>query len=472
MSKGTLYDKVLEQHVVDRLAGGKVQVFIDRQYIHEVTSPQAFDELRERGIVKIPFPHLNTATVDHIVPTDEEGWKNNPLIAQQMEKALEKNCKEFGIEFLGRESGSQGIVHIVGPELGLTQPGTTNVCGDSHTSTHGAFGNVSWGIGTTQVAHVLASQTLSHQPLKTRLIRLNGKLQKGVTAKDVAINAIRQLGVKAGNGYAHEYGGPAAGDFSVEERMTICNMGIEGNARVTYFNPDDKTYLYLQGKERVPKGEDFERALAYWKSMASDADAKFDHSHDLNLDALIPTLTWGTNPGQAIYVDEAIPFIDKLPEDERGSAKKALKYMKFNEGEMLLGKPVNMVFIGSCTNGRLSDLELAAAVLEGYHIDHRVKVVLVPGSQKVKKQAEEKGLDKIFEAAGINWRDPGCSMCLGMNTDRAQGDVLIASTSNRNYEGRQGDYARTVLMSPTMAAHAAIHGKIGDIRSHEFKRAA
>ncbi len=465
MSKGTLYDKVLDAHIVDELSKGRYQIFIDRHFLHEVTSPPAFGEIIKDGLTELPFPQLATATVDHIVPTDEDGFRKNPEIAKKMYSYLEESCKRFGIEFLG----AGGIVHIIGPESGLTQPGITIVCGDSHTSTHGALGAVAWGIGTTQAEHVLRTQTVSHDRLKVRKINLNGQLPPGVEAKDIALNAIRMIGMKNGIGYAHEFSGPLASALTMEERMTICNLGIEGNARVTYFNPDETTYGWMVGRPRVPKGAEWFKALSHWKTLSSEKDADYDHVFDIDAGYLSPTVTWGTNPGQAVYINEPIPNMEDIPESERKSAAKALKYMKFQHGDLMDGKIVDMVFIGSCTNGRTADIQRAADVVKGYKANPNVKVILVPGSPKVKKECEEKGLDKVFRDAGIEWRTAGCSMCLGMNTDRAQGDVLVASTSNRNFEGRQGDTARTVLMSPAMAAYAAITGKIGDVRHHVYK---
>ena len=472
MAKATLYNNVIDAHIVDQLAPGKFQVFVDRQYIHEVTSPQAFGSLKKDGVTEIPFPQLNTATVDHIVPTDEDGRRRNPLIASLMEKTLEENCRMYGIEFFGKESGKQGIVHIIGPEIGLTHPGTVIVCGDSHTSTHGAFGNIAYGIGTTQVEQVLRAQSLAHKLLKVRRIDVDGTIPQGVEPKDIAINAIRQVGVRNGAGYAHEFGGSALTNLTMEQRMTICNMGVEGNAAATYFNPDQITFDYLKGRERVPKDSAFDRAIKHWISIASGSDAQYDEIVKLDAGRLSPTVTWGTNPGQAVFIDEALPQVDSLPEGDRNSALKAYRYMKFGAGEYMNGKEIDMVFLGSCTNGRITDLINAAAVLKGYQIHPKLKgkVLVVPGSQQVRREAEYLGLDKIFQEAGAEWREAGCSMCLGMNTDRAQGDVLIASTSNRNYEGRQGDVARTVLMSPSMAAYAAINGKIGDVRNHSFNK--
>jgi len=465
MSKGTLYDKVLEKHIVDELSPGRYQLFVGRQYIHEVTSPQAFDAIKKDGIKKIPFPELNTATVDHIVPTDEEGKRLSAPITMLMEKTLRENCKMFGIEYFDKSTGRQGIVHIIGPEMGLTQPGMTIVCGDSHTSTHGAFGNLAYGIGTTQVEQVLRSQTLPHKRLKVRKINIEGAIPFGVEAKDIAINAIRQIGVRNGRGYAHELGGSASESLSMEQRMTICNMGVEGNAEATYFNPDRTTFDFLSERPRAPAGAEFDRAINYWASFASDKDAMYDETRDIDASKLQPTITWGTNPGQAVFIDERLPQIEDLHPDDRGSATKAFKYMGFNPGEHMLGKKIDIVFIGSCTNGRLVDLINAAKVLMGNHV--KVKTLIVPGSMEVQRTAQSLGLDEIFRNAGAEWRDSGCSMCLGMNYDRANGDYLIASTSNRNYENRQGDGARTVLMSPSMAAYAAIRGQIGDVRNRQ-----
>jgi len=468
MVASILYYKTVEKNTAADLGDGVVQLVVERHPLHEVTSPQAFDPMNMEGLRMIPFPSAAFGTVDHIVPTDG-GKQKNPAMNILMENRMEENCKRYGIPFFGRESGKQGIVHVIGPEMGLTHPGTVIVCGDSHTSTHGAFGAVAFGIGTTQVEHVLRFQSLSHKILKVRRIDLVGKLENGVTSKDVAINTIRQIGMEKGIGFAQEFGGPAVSDFTMEDRMSMSNMGIEGNARVTYFNPDDVTFEYLRGREAVPEGELFDKAVEYWRSFASDLDAVYDDRVEINLSDLTPTVTWGTNPGQAVFIYEPIPEVSELREDERGSAEKALRYMKFNSGELMYGKKIDIVFIGSCTNSRIPDLRVAARVLNGYKVDPNIKALAVPGSQQVKYQAEQEGLDKIFIESGVEWRDPGCSMCLGMNTDRAPKGSLIASTSNRNYENRQGDFARTILMSPGMAAKAAIEGKLSDVREHKYR---
>ncbi|MEI6849481.1 MAG: 3-isopropylmalate dehydratase large subunit [archaeon] len=480
MSRGTLYDKVLEEHIVDQFSPGRYQIAIGRQYMHEVTSPPAFYNLVRDGITKIPFPQLNTATIDHVIATLMDDKAKGFVKGLRMENALRNYCNQFGIELFDKGSGNQGIVHIIGPEMGLTQPGMTIVCGDSHTSTHGAFGNISYGIGTTQVEHVLRSQSLAHKRLKVRRINVDGKLPKGVEAKDVALAQIMLMGIDSGIGFANEWGGSALENSIMDERMTITNLGAECQAAASYFNPDRITVDYLRGRERVPKGEMFERAAAKWLSFASDNAAAYDEVRFIDAANLRPVVTWGNNPGQAVFIDERIPDIANWEESKRKSAESALKYMGFAPGEYMLGKKVNMLFIGSCTNGRPSDLEKALNILRGNKVhesflytdsegNKRSRVLVVPGSESGKKYAESKGWDKEFKDLGAEWRDAGCSLCLGMNTDRINEQILIGSTSNRNFKNRMGKTARTVLMSPSMAAYAAITGKISDVREHTFK---
>lgn len=479
MARNTAYNKNLETHIIEELSEGRFQIAIGRQYIHEVTSPPAFFNIVEDGITSIPFPELNTATIDHVIATRMDDKARGFVKGLRMEDALRKYCTKFGIELFDRGSGNQGIVHIIGPELGLTQPGMTIVCGDSHTSTHGAFGNISYGIGTTQAEQVLRSQSLAHQMLKVRKINVDGKLSKGVEAKDVALAQIMIMGVASGIGFANEWGGSALENSTMEERMTICNLGAECQAAASYFNPDKITVEWLRGRERVPKGLMFERAAEKWLSFASDKNADYDETRIIDANTLRPVVTWGNNPGQAVFVDERIPDISGWEDKTRGPAEKALKYMGFATGEYIQGKSVDMVFIGSCTNGRETDLEKVVSVIKGHRVhdkfiyaengEQRSKVIFVPGSESVKRYGESKGYDKLLTAAGIEWRDAGCSMCLGMNTDRQDENILIAATSNRNFANRQGDGAKTILMSPSMATYAAITGKIGDVREHSYR---
>ncbi|MDQ3001454.1 MAG: 3-isopropylmalate dehydratase large subunit [Fibrobacterota bacterium] len=461
-----LYHKVFDKHSVGKLSSGQYQLFIGLHLIHEVTSPQAFSLIKQRGL-KVRYPQRTFATVDHIIPT--EGLeRKRPLrdsLAEEMLVAIEDNTKANGITFFGEGSGKQGVVHIIGPEMGLTQPGQTIACGDSHTSTHGAFGSLAFGIGTSQVADILATQTMSMSKLKVRKINVTGKLRPGIYAKDVILAIINKLGVNGGVGYAYEYAGPVISAFSMEERMTLCNMSIEGGARIGYVNPDEKTYAYLKGREYSPTGPEWNKALAYWQSIASDTDADYDDVVDLDGTTLEPFVTWGITPGQSIPVTKAIPSVASFPSDERPLIKEALEYMSLEEGQAISGVPVDVVFIGSCTNGRLSDLQEVARLVAGRKVSPKVKALIVPGSMEVQRQAEALGLKEIFTAAGFQWREPGCSMCLAMNPDKLQGRQICASTSNRNFKGRQGSSSgRTLLMSPAMAAAAAIEGKVSDSR--------
>lgn len=464
MSQGTLFDKVWDLHAVGTLPSGQTQLFIGLHLIHEVTSPQAFAMLRERGL-KVPFPDRTVATVDHIVPTENQARPFADDLAEEMIQALERNCQENGIRFYNVGSGRQGIVHVIAPEQGLTQPGMTIACGDSHTSTHGAFGAISFGIGTSQVRDVLASQTLALGKLKVRKIEVNGSLRPGVYAKDVILHIIRTLGVNGGVGYAYEYAGTTFEAMSMEERMTVCNMSIEGGARCGYVNPDAVTYEYLQNRDFAPKGADWEKAVAWWDSIRSDSDAVYDDAIAFDAEDIAPTVTWGITPGQGIAIDETIPTPDSLPETERAIAQEAYRYMQLTPGTPILGTKVDVCFIGSCTNGRISDLREAAKFAKGRKVAEGVKAFIVPGSEVVKQEAEAEGLDKIFEAAGFEWRQAGCSMCLAMNPDKLQGDQLSASSSNRNFKGRQGSASgRTLLMSPAMVVAAAIRGEVADVR--------
>jgi 3-isopropylmalate/(R)-2-methylmalate dehydratase large subunit len=461
-----LYRKVLDRHTVKVLESGQIQLFIGLHLVHEVTSPQAFALLRERG-VKVAYPKQTFATVDHIIPTDLKERKR-PLsdsLAEEMLQAIESNVKETGIQYFAPDSGNQGVVHVVGPEQGLTQPGMTIACGDSHTSTHGAFGSLAFGIGTSQVADILATQTMSLGRLKVRRIDVEGKLPPGVYAKDVILAIINKLGVNGGVGFAYEYGGSAIEAMSMEERMTVCNMSIEGGARIGYINPDQKTFDYLAGKPHSPTGAAWDRALEYWKSIASDSDAEYDDRITLDAANLKPFVTWGITPSQSSPVDGVLPPAESFPESERPLIAEAYEYMGLQSGSKLAGTPVDVVFIGSCTNGRLSDLQEAARLVKGRKAAPGVKVLIVPGSERVRKEALALGLDRIFTDAGLEWREPGCSMCLAMNPDKLKDRQLCASTSNRNFKGRQGSASgRTLLMSPAMAIAAAITGKVSDPR--------
>ncbi|MFS8810269.1 3-isopropylmalate dehydratase large subunit [Synechococcus sp. R65.1] len=465
MSERTLFDKVWDAHTVRILPSGQTQLFIGLHLIHEVTSPQAFAMLRERNL-PVLFPERTVATVDHIIPTDNRTRPFADPLAEEMIQELERNCRQYGIRFYNSGSGRQGIVHVIAPELGLTQPGMTIACGDSHTSTHGAFGAIAFGIGTSQVRDVLATQTLALSKLKVRRIEVQGTLGPGVYAKDVILHIIRKLGVKGGVGYAYEYGGSTVEAMSMEERMTLCNMSIEGGARCGYVNPDAVTFEYLRGREFAPQGSDWEEAVAWWQSLASDPEAVYDDVVVFQASEIAPTVTWGITPGQNIGVDERIPAPEELPESERELAREAYAYMGLRPGDPIVGTPVDVCFIGSCTNGRLSDLREAAKVAKGRRVAPGVKAFVVPGSERVKQEAEQEGLREIFEAAGFEWRDPGCSMCLAMNPDRLVGRQISASSSNRNFKGRQGSpTGRTLLMSPAMVAAAAVSGKVVDVRT-------
>ncbi|GAA6620845.1 3-isopropylmalate dehydratase large subunit [Scytonema sp. NUACC26] len=464
MSKGTLFDKVWDAHTVGILPSGHTQLFIGLHLIHEVTSPQAFAMLRERGLKPL-FPELTVATVDHIVPTDNQARPFEDSLAEEMMRSLEQSCQENGIKFYNIGSGSQGIVHVIAPELGLSQPGMTIACGDSHTSSHGAFGAIAFGIGTSQVRDVLASQTLALSKLKVRKIEVNGTLKPGVYAKDVILHIIRDLGVKGGVGYAYEYAGTTFEQMNMEERMTVCNMSIEGGARCGYVNPDQITYDYLKDRDFAPKGEDWDKAVVWWNSIRSDADAEYDDVVIFDAADIPPTVTWGITPGQGIGVNELVPTPEELPEQERFIAEEAYQYMDLIPGAPIKGTKVDVCFIGSCTNGRISDLREAAKIAKGRQVAQGVKAFVVPGSERVKQQAENEGLDKIFLEAGFEWREPGCSMCLAMNPDKLQGRQISASSSNRNFKGRQGSASgRTLLMSPAMVVTAAIKGEVSDVR--------
>jgi 3-isopropylmalate/(R)-2-methylmalate dehydratase large subunit len=455
----TLFHKVWNNHAVRVLPSGQTQLFVGLHLIHEVTSPQAFDMLRQQGW-RVPYPERTFATVDHIVPTNVQSRPFLDVTAEEMTTVLERNCREFGIQLWapGRDGSElQGIVHVIGPELGLTQPGMTIACGDSHTSTHGALGAIAFGIGTSQVRDVLASQCLALDPLKVRRIDVNGRLAPGVYAKDVILTIIRRLGVQGGVGYAYEYGGSTLDAMTIDERMTICNMSIEGGARAGYVNPDETTFAFLRGRRFAPPGAAFDRATTWWRQIASDPGARYDDRVALDAGSIEPTVTWGINPGQSVGISERIGA---------SADEEALAFMGFERGARVEGTRIDVAFIGSCTNGRLSDLEEAARLVRGRHVAPHVKALVVPGSQAVSRAAEAKGLDEIFSKAGFEWRGAGCSMCLAMNPDKLEGRQVCASSSNRNFKGRQGSpTGRTLLMSPAMVAAAALAGEVVDVRA-------
>jgi 3-isopropylmalate/(R)-2-methylmalate dehydratase large subunit len=464
----TLLHKTWDLHTVRRLSTGQTQLFIGLHLIHEVTTPQAFDMLRARGI-GVAFPDRTFATTDHIIPTLDQARPFQDPLAEAMLAALERNCAAYGIPFWNLDSDRQGIVHVIGPELGLTQPGMTIACGDSHTSTHGALGAVALGIGTSQVRDVLASQSLAIDPLKVRRISVNGALGAGVFAKDVVLEIIHRLGVQGGVGHAYEYGGTAVDRMSIDERLTICNMSIEGGARVGYVNPDQTTFDYLRGRSFAPTGEAFDRAVLWWRSVASDNDANYDDVVEIDATQIEPRVTWGINPGQSVGISERIPMAGAASPtgaaSSNGAVAEALEFMGFTGGAPIKGQKIDVAFVGSCTNSRLSDLREAARIAKGQRVASHVKALVVPGSQAVLAAAEREGLDQVFRDAGFEWRGAGCSMCLAMNPDRLDGRQVCASSSNRNFKGRQGSpTGRTLLMSPAMVAAAAIAGEVTDVR--------
>ena len=461
----TLFEKIWDRHLVASIDESTNLVFIDLHLVHEVTSPQAFDSLRLAGR-KVKHPEMTLATVDHGVPTSNRllGIKD-PLSKIQIE-ALENNCEEFGVTLFGINDPRQGIVHVIGPEQGITQPGMTIVCGDSHTATHGAFGALAFGIGTSEVEHVLATQTLAMEKPKTMKVEVIGDVSEGVGPKDIILGIIRKIGTGGGAGHVIEYVGDVIQNMSMENRMTICNMSIEGGARAGMIAPDEVTFNYLKEKNYAPKGSDWDDAIAEWGNLYSDEDAEFDKVVTINADELEPSISWGTNPSQVIFVNDTIPHPDDFNEEsEKEAASRALEYMDLKPGEKINEIRLDRVFIGSCTNGRIEDLREAAEVVKGKKVSETIGAMIVPGSTLVKKQAEEEGLDKIFIEAGFDWREAGCSMCLGMNPDILSPGERCASTSNRNYEGRQGAGGRTHLVSPKMAAAAALYGKFVDIRN-------
>ena len=467
----TLFEKVWQSHLVAEPAGEPALLYIDLQLVHEVTSPQAFDGLR-LATRKVRRPDRTLATVDHNVPTTSIADRLNIVdqTSSRQVEALRRNCAEFGIELFDVQSPSQGIVHIIGPELGLTKPGMTIVCGDSHTSTHGAFGALAFGIGTSEVELVLATQTLPQDKPKTFRINIEGALPTGVTAKDIVLHIIGHIGTAGATGCVVEYAGSAIRALSMEGRMTICNMSIEAGARAGMIAPDEKTFAYLKGRRFSPTGAAWEEAVAHWRSLATDPGATFDRELVINAAEITPTVSWGTSPGMVTGVDSTVPVADpNASEADRKAFDRALDYMGLTPGQPIQQIPIDCVFIGSCTNGRIEDLRAAAAVVRGYKVATTVRTMVVPGSQAVKAQAESEGLDRIFKDAGFAWREPGCSMCLAMNPDMLQPGERCASTSNRNFEGRQGRAGRTHLVSPQMAAAAAITGHFTDIRTWNFK---
>ena len=467
MKSQTMFEKIWDAHVVDETPGKPSILYIDRHLVHEVTSPQAFEGLR-LAKRKVRRPDLTFATMDHNIPTtNRELPLQDPIAAKQI-STLEENCREFGVKLFDLKSPYQGIVHVIGPELGLTLPGMTLVCGDSHTSTHGAFGALAFGIGTSEVEHVLATQCLLQDRPKTLSVKVQGNRPYGVEAKDIILSIIGQIGISGGTGSVIEYSGEVIEKLSMEERMTICNMSIEGGARAGMIAPDEKTFSYLRGREYVPI--DFEKAVSEWKKFVSDPDAKFDQTICVNASDLSPQVTWGTNPGQVVPVDSRVPNPEEFKDiNMKKSAEKALEYMGLDPGTQLVDITVDRVFIGSCTNSRIEDLRSAASVINGRHVAPTVHAMVVPGSQQVKDQAENEGLDLLFKQAGFDWRESGCSMCLGMNPDILNPKERCASTSNRNFEGRQGKGGRTHLVSPMMASAAAIEGHFVDVREYSIK---
>ncbi|MFT4416518.1 3-isopropylmalate dehydratase large subunit [Fredinandcohnia humi] len=465
MAPKTIIEKIWEQHVINQEEGKPDLLYIDLHLVHEVTSPQAFEGLRLKNR-KVRRPDLTFATMDHNVPTTSERFQTKDEIAAKQMSALEKNCQEFSIKLADLHSPEQGIVHVIGPELGLTQPGKTIVCGDSHTSTHGAFGALAFGIGTSEVEHVLATQTLwQHKPM-TMQVNVVGPLSNGVSAKDVILTIIKKHGIDFGTGHIIEYTGEAIRGMSMEERMTICNMSIEGGAKAGLISPDEVTFSYLKGRKYSPTGEDFELAVGRWKELATDEGAVFDKVVEIRAEEILPTVTWGTNPSMSVTIEDTVPFPEDFSRDvDRKAAQRAYEYMGLAPGTPINEIQIQHVFIGSCTNSRISDLREAADIIRGQKVAPTVRALVVPGSQQVKQQAEAEGLADIFKEAGFEWRDAGCSMCLSMNPDVVPAGERCASTSNRNFEGRQGKGARTHLVSPAMAAAAAIYGRFVDVRT-------
>jgi len=460
----TLFEKVWRHHIVAQKPNAPTLLYIDLQLVHEVTSPQAFQALREKGL-KVRRPSQTVATMDHSIPTQNLDLPMKDQIAMAQLQQLETNCEEFGIPLYGWNSDNRGVVHVIGPEMGLTQPGMTIVCGDSHTATHGAFGALAFGIGTSEVEHVLATQTLLQTKPKTMQVNIDGTLPEGVTAKDIILALIAKIGVGGGTGHVIEYSGSAVRALSMEGRMTVCNMSIEGGARAGMIAPDDTTFEYILGRDFAPQGNAWEKAVRAWSNLPSDEGASFDKTVSLDAAKLVPMITFGTTPGQGIPITDKIPNPSTLPDvNQRKAMEKALRYMDLQPGSSIAGHPVDVVFIGSCTNGRISDLREAAKVFKGRKVADGVRTLVVPGSTRVKEQAESEGLDIIFKTAGAEWRRPGCSMCIAMNGDEIEAGQYAVSTSNRNFEGRQGKGGRTLLASPLTAAAAAVTGKVIDVR--------
>jgi 3-isopropylmalate/(R)-2-methylmalate dehydratase large subunit len=461
----TLFQKIWDSHVVTEQEGAPAVLYIDLHLVHEVTSPQAFTGLRQRGL-KVRRPDKTLATMDHSIPTTPIDVPIADQLAAAQIKQMETNAAEFGITLHGMTSPHRGIVHVIGPELGRTQPGMTIVCGDSHTATHGAFGALAFGIGTSEVEHVLATQCLLQKKPKTYEVRVEGTLKPGVSSKDIILALIAKIGTGGGTGHVFEYTGSAIRSLTMEQRMTICNMSIEGGARAGMIARDEVTFEYLKGREFAPQGADWVKAVAYWKTLATDEGATYDKSITLNADEIEPMITYGTNPGMGMGITDRIPTAESFSEPSQKAAfEKAMAYMGLQPGQSLLGQKVDVVFIGSCTNSRISDLRLAASIIKGKKVADGVRVMVVPGSQDVKKQAEQEGLDKVFKEAGAEWREAGCSMCIAMNGDQLQPGQYAISTSNRNFEGRQGKGGRTFLASPVTAAATAIHGVVTDPRT-------
>ncbi|MBX7148914.1 3-isopropylmalate dehydratase large subunit [bacterium] len=465
MNKKTLYDKVWENHVVTTLPDGSTLLYIDRHLVHEVTSPQAFEGIKLAGR-KVRRPDLTFATMDHNVPTKDKTNIKDAIAKAQIE-TLEKNCNETGVTLYGLNSDKQGIVHVIGPELGITLPGATIVCGDSHTSTHGAFGALAFGIGTSEVEHVLATQCLVQKKAKNFRVNFIGKPAAWVTAKDFVLKLIGEIGTAGGTGYVLEFAGEAIRNLSMEARMTICNMSIEAGARAGMIAPDETTFAYVSNSNRpfAPKGKKLEEAIAFWKKLVSDEGAHFDREITIDVSKMAPQVTWGTSPSMVTSVDDIVPFPDKAKNVTAGDAEKALEYMGLKAGTKITDITIDTVFIGSCTNSRIEDLRAAANILKGKKVNGKVRALIVPGSEQVKKQAELEGLDKIFLESGAEWREAGCSMCLAMNPDKLKPQERCASTSNRNFEGRQGTGGRTHLVGPEMAAAAAVAGHFVDLRN-------
>jgi len=460
----TLFEKIWDDHVVVQEPNAPAVLYIDLQLVHEVTSPQAFQGLRDKGL-RVRKPSQTVATMDHSIPTTDPSIPIQDQIAKAQLERLEQNCQEFGVPLYGWKSENRGVVHVIGPEMGLTQPGMTIVCGDSHTATHGAFGALAFGIGTSEVEHVLATQTLLQRKPKTMQVVVNGTLQPGVVSKDIILALIAKIGVSGGTGHVIEYTGSAIRALSMEARMTVCNMSIEGGARAGLIAPDDTTFEYISGRKFAPQGVDWDKALAAWKKLPTDEGATFDQTVTLNADDLVPMITFGTTPGMGLPITGTVPSPKDLSDgNQKKSLDKALNYMGLKPGQKMLGQHVDVVFIGSCTNGRIEDLRLAAQVLKDRKVSDSVRTLIVPGSLEVKQQAEAEGLDDIFKASGAEWRQPGCSMCIAMNGDEIEAGQYAVSTSNRNFEGRQGKGGRTMLASPLTAAASAIEGKIADAR--------